>query len=52
MGRPNPPQPVTNPVKFGVYACSQTNSSFSAKYSEAHIESFKWLAHDGLSQPT
>ena len=45
MGKKNPPLPADLPVRFGVYACSPLNSSFTAIFSEMRLEPCKWLAH-------
>lgn len=34
-------------VKFGIYACSAENSSFTASFTNMEITECKWLAHDG-----
>jgi len=45
MGKSNPPQPAQNTVEFGVYACSPSNSSFTATFSDMSMEQCQWLAH-------
>jgi len=45
MGKCNPPQSATNSVEFGVYACSPSKSSFTAKFSNMTLEKCRWLAH-------
>ena len=45
MGKSNPSFPAGNVVSFGVYACSPSNSSFTAKFSEMALEPCQWLAH-------
>ncbi len=45
MGKSNPPLVSEHPVTFGVYACSPTESSFSATFSEMEIEPSYWKAH-------
>ncbi|GAM57994.1 hypothetical protein JCM19231_2117 [Vibrio ishigakensis] len=45
MGKAMPPMPATNAVKFGVYACSPLQSSFTAKFSQMSLEPCKWEAH-------
>ncbi|NUW72337.1 DUF1349 domain-containing protein [Vibrio mediterranei] len=45
MGKSNPPLPAQTPVRFGVYACSPLQSSFTARFTELNIEPCKWLAH-------
>ena len=34
-------------IRFGVYACSPENSSFTATFTDMAITECKWLAHDG-----
>ena len=45
MGKLNPPLPAANNIRFGVYACSPLNSSFTATFTDMTIEPCKWLAH-------
>ncbi|GAB6091687.1 DUF1349 domain-containing protein [Spirochaeta dissipatitropha] len=45
MGKSNPPLPASNTVSFGVYACSPSDSSFTALFSDMKLESCTWLAH-------
>lgn len=45
MGKYNPPLAAQNSVQFGVYACSPSESSFIAKFTEMNLEPCKWLAH-------
>ncbi len=45
MGCVNPPLAATNPVQFGIYACSPGESTFSARFSVLKLEPCKWLAH-------
>jgi len=45
MGKCNPPLAAQNAVSFGVYACSPSDSSFTANFTEMSIEPCKWLAH-------
>lgn len=45
MGRSNPPLVSEHPVTFGVYACSPTESSFVATFSEMKLEPSYWIAH-------
>ncbi|EOX3350898.1 DUF1349 domain-containing protein [Vibrio cholerae] len=40
-----PPLPTQKVVSFGVYACSPSESSFTAKFTEMSLEPCKWLAH-------
>ena len=34
-------------IRFGVYACSAEDSSFSATFTDMELTECKWLAHDG-----
>lgn len=34
-------------IRFGVYACSPEDSSFTAAFTDMEITECKWLAHDG-----
>lgn len=34
-------------IRFGIYACSPENSSFTAKFSNMEITECKWPAHNG-----
>lgn len=36
-------------IKFGIYACSPEESSFTAIFEHMEITECKWLAHDGQS---
>ncbi|EGQ8494554.1 DUF1349 domain-containing protein [Vibrio cholerae] len=45
MGKCNPPLPTQKVVSFGVYACSPSESSFTANFTEMSLEPCKWLAH-------
>jgi regulation of enolase protein 1 (concanavalin A-like superfamily) len=45
MGKSDPPMPVDVPIRFGVYACSPLDSSFTATFSAMILEPCKWLAH-------
>jgi len=45
MGRSNPPLVSEHPVTFGVYACSPSESSFVATFSEMKLEPSYWKAH-------
>lgn len=38
---------ATKKIRFGVYACSPEDSSFTAVFSEMQITSCKWQAHNG-----
>lgn len=45
MGQSNPPPPAVGAVNVGVYACSPTQSSFTATFSGFRFEPCQWLAH-------
>jgi len=45
MGKQFPPKPPEQPVRFGVYACSPLESSFTAVFSELSLEPCQWQAH-------
>jgi len=45
MGKSNPPLSTASAIKFGVYACSPLNSSFTATFSDMQIAECQWLAH-------
>ncbi|GAL10288.1 hypothetical protein JCM19233_1265 [Vibrio astriarenae] len=45
MGQCNPPMAATNAVRFGVYACSPLDSSFTAQFTNMSLEPCQWLAH-------
>ncbi|GHW03132.1 DUF1349 domain-containing protein [Vibrio cholerae] len=45
MGKCNPPLPTQKVVSFGVYACSPSESSFTANFTEMSLEPCKWLAN-------
>ena len=45
MGQANPPLIPEFPVTFGVYACSPTESSFVATFSDMKLEPSYWKAH-------
>lgn len=45
MGKSNPPLAPESSVTFGVYACSPTESSFVATFSEMKLEPSNWKAH-------
>jgi regulation of enolase protein 1 (concanavalin A-like superfamily) len=46
MGKANPPLAVTQRIGFGFYACSPSDSSFEAKFSEFTFEECQWRAHE------
>ncbi|NLS11526.1 DUF1349 domain-containing protein [Vibrio sp. SM6] len=45
MGQANPPMTATQPVQFGLYACSPLQSSFEAVFSDMKMEPCLWRAH-------
>ncbi len=45
MGRHDPPVPAQHAIPFGVYACSPSQSSFTARFSHFTIEDCLWKAH-------
>lgn len=45
MGRSNPPKPTDKLVNVGVYACSPSQSSFTAEFTDMTFEPCQWLAH-------
>ena len=45
MGRKNPPEAAKKTVGFGLYACSPSNSSFKAVFTDFNIEDCVWKAH-------
>lgn len=45
-GKCNPPQAAQNAVRFGVYACSPSSSSFTAVFSDMKLEPCQWRAHE------
>ena len=34
-------------IRFGLYACSPENSSFTAVFSQMQLTQCQWQAHDG-----
>lgn len=46
MGSVNPPLPTEKNVRFGLYACSPSDSSFQAEFSNIKLEPSTWLAHN------
>lgn len=48
MGTANPPLPAKKSIKFGVYACSPIDSSFTAEFSNISVEDCIWKAHGTL----
>jgi regulation of enolase protein 1 (concanavalin A-like superfamily) len=45
MGKLDPPQPPRQPVPFGLYACSPTQASFTARFEHWKLEPCTWHAH-------
>jgi regulation of enolase protein 1 (concanavalin A-like superfamily) len=45
MGKMNPSELTGSAVRFGLYACSPTDSSFTAVFSDLKIEDCSWRAH-------
>lgn len=45
MGQVNPPLPADETVRFGIYACSPLDSSFTAEFTAFKLEPCSWLAH-------
>jgi regulation of enolase protein 1 (concanavalin A-like superfamily) len=45
MGKTDPPIAPECAIQFGVYACSPLESSFTAVFSEMHLDECLWQAH-------
>jgi len=45
MGKQNPPLPAGGTISFGLYACSPSESSFKAVFSDFKLEPCIWQAH-------
>lgn len=45
MGRLDPPAAPEQPVRFGLYACSPLESSFTARFDHLTLEECRWRAH-------
>ena len=45
MGQQNPPVPAKQSIRFGVYACSPLDSSFTAVFDQFNLEPCRWQAH-------
>lgn len=45
MGKLNPPASPEHSIRFGLYACSPLESSFTAMFEKIKFEKCKWLAH-------
>ena len=48
MGSENSPSSAKNNVSFGCYACSPSDSSFKAEFSNIKIGASQWLAHSAV----
>ena len=46
MGKMNPPMPPERPLRFGLYACSPLDSSFTAVFTHFSLQPCQWLAHE------
>lgn len=46
MGKLNPPAPAERPIRFGLYACSPLDSSFTAVFTNFSLQPCQWLAHE------
>ncbi|RLD09166.1 MAG: DUF1349 domain-containing protein [Chloroflexota bacterium] len=46
MGKMDPPKSPEKPIKYGIYACSPLDSSFTAVFEDVNMEECKWLAHE------
>ncbi len=46
MGKSNPPAPCEKAIDFGIYACSPTDSSFTATFTDLHMQPCLWQAHE------
>ena len=45
MGKLNPPAPPEKSVRYGIYACSPVESSFTALFDNLKLENCLWKAH-------
>lgn len=45
MGKAEHPVDVENSVRFGLYACSPSDSSFVAEFNDLKLEPCGWVAH-------
>lgn len=45
MGHQNPPAAAAQPIRFGLYACSPLDSSFTATFDHFKLEPCLWRAH-------
>ncbi len=46
MGRQNPPAPAETAVRFGLYACSPLEGSFTATFDRFRLGECLWSAHE------
>lgn len=46
MGKLNPPAPAEPSIRFGLYACSPLQSSFTASFEDMAVEQCIWQAHE------
>ena len=46
MGKLNPPAKPEKTLRFGVYACSPLDSSFTSLFEDMAFEKCQWLAHE------
>ena len=46
MGKLNPPAPSDSSVRYGLYACSPTDSSFTARFTGFSLTDCAWMAHE------
>ena len=46
MGKSNPPMPAQSTIRFGIYACSPSDSSFTARFTNLELRPCYWLAHN------
>lgn len=45
MGKSDPPLPAKKEIRFGIYACSPSQSSFTANFKEFELRPCSWAAH-------
>lgn len=45
MGKLDPPAPPEQGIRFGLYACSPLDSSFTAVFNNLTLQPCQWLAH-------
>ena len=46
MGKQYPPARPEQSIRFGIYACSPLDSSFTAVFEDLSLEECRWLAHE------